>query len=238
MTKIPGLSVAPVGLAFQDTIDESGNIIPKQRLTHDQTFELVAGHTASFNHRLRLDELTPLTYGHALLRYVHHIVNLRRQHPNRRILQTKVDWKAAYRRLHNCASVAVQSCVWLGGFILVALRLTFGGAQNPSRWSDLSELACNLANDLVSHPDWDPKHHASPHQPTIDGIIEPYPLPETPFAPALPVHVPLPDSDEPKADVFIDDKFMAFIDRDLARGGAILPFVILTANPQSHCLAQ
>jgi hypothetical protein len=39
--------------------------------------------------------------------------------------------------------------VTIGIFVLIALRLTFGGAPNPSQWSDISEMATDLANDIV-----------------------------------------------------------------------------------------
>ena len=46
----------------------------------------------------------------------------------------------------------------------MALRLTFGGAPNPSQWSDVSEVAVDLANDLVRRDDWDPTVWSAPHQ--------------------------------------------------------------------------
>jgi hypothetical protein len=39
--------------------------------------------------------------------------------------------------------------VMIGIFELIALCLTFGGASNPSQWSNISEMATNLANDIV-----------------------------------------------------------------------------------------
>ena len=38
---IPGICMALVNIAPQNTIDEHGNIIAKDRLTHDQSFEFV-----------------------------------------------------------------------------------------------------------------------------------------------------------------------------------------------------
>jgi hypothetical protein len=75
---------------------------------------------------------------------------------------TKIDLKAAYRRVHLQATMALQACVLIGGLLLLALRLTFGGAANPSMWSDISELLMDLANDIVHHPGWDPSRHSSP----------------------------------------------------------------------------
>lgn len=36
ITKIPGIIMAPMNISPQNTIDETGRIIPKDRLTHDQ----------------------------------------------------------------------------------------------------------------------------------------------------------------------------------------------------------
>ena len=40
---IPDISLAPVNIAPQNTIDKHGNIIAKDRLTHDQSFEFGSG---------------------------------------------------------------------------------------------------------------------------------------------------------------------------------------------------
>jgi hypothetical protein len=69
---------------------------------------------------------------------------------------TKVDWKSAYRRVHLRPSTAVKSCTFIDGLLLMALRMTFGGAPNPAQWSDISEVVTDLANDLVRRNDWDP----------------------------------------------------------------------------------
>jgi len=45
----------------------------------------------------------------------------------------KVDMKPAYCHLHYTAQTAVQAMVTIGAFYLVALRVTFGGAANPSQ---------------------------------------------------------------------------------------------------------
>jgi hypothetical protein len=125
-------------------------------MTHDQSHDVIKGkHRSSVNKRVRTAELTACRYGSALLRFIHFIVFIRLLHPNGRILLTKADWKAACRRLHNHPDVAVQSMITFAEMELLALRLRFGGSPNPSRWSDLSKLACDLANDLV-RSSWDP----------------------------------------------------------------------------------
>jgi hypothetical protein len=55
----------------------------------------------------------------------------------------------------------------IGEFILFTLCMTFGGAPNPSKWSnDVSELTTDLANDLVHDNGWDHTQQASVTTPT------------------------------------------------------------------------
>ena len=136
---IPNGVLAPLGIVEQDTINEYGEIVPKWRLTHDMSFNVIPQTSRSVNNRVIPEELTPCRYGTALLRHIHYIVHLRLRHPTTRLLQTKCDCKAAYKRLHFDPRMIVQSIVGIGNFILLALRMTFGGAPNPSQWSDVSE---------------------------------------------------------------------------------------------------
>jgi hypothetical protein len=39
VTKIPGLILAPMNITAQNTIDEFARVIPKDRLTHDQSWK-------------------------------------------------------------------------------------------------------------------------------------------------------------------------------------------------------
>jgi hypothetical protein len=222
---LAGAVLGPLGIVSQETISERGEIISKWRLTHDQSFNVIPKTIRSVNDRVKWEELTPCMYGTALIRYIHIIVMLRTLHPQECILQTKVDWKSAYRRMHYSTTSAVQSMTLVDDNLLVALRMTFGGAPNPSQWSDVSELACDLANDLVRHPGWDPAIHSSPHQHLIAGTMDRQPGP-VPFAPASPLFVRIPCDGLPKAENFIDDQFLAFLESSKARGSAVLPFVI------------
>ena len=54
---IPGAEVAPMGLVAQNTISEAGEIMPKDRLTHDQSFEI--GTARSVNNRARMEDHQP-----------------------------------------------------------------------------------------------------------------------------------------------------------------------------------
>ena len=93
--------------------------------------------------------------------------------------------------------------------LLLALRLTFGGAVNPSHWSDISEVATDLANDLLRHPDWHPSIHHSEYQHLLlqthdcDHSLDP----TTPFGAVLPLGEPMTVDNDPKFDCYLDDIF-------------------------------
>jgi hypothetical protein len=215
-----------MGLVKQAMINECGKIVDKLRVTHDQSYNPIKGTRRSVNNHIHRDLLTPCLFGCALPHHIHQIVALRHQHPTEIILQSKVDWKLAYRRLHNAPATTVSAMVLVGSFLLVALHLTFGGAPKPSRWSDLSELACDLSNDLLAHnPGWDPHWHLLPHSTKLppEPLLEPS---NVLLAAALPLSVPLPVNDAPKSEVYIDDLFNCYLQRDLNRGWEILPFVL------------
>jgi len=63
--QMPHAAVAPLGLVFQDTIDEFGTVKVKARATHDQSFAFLSG--LSVNDRVIHDQLIPCQYGHCLL---------------------------------------------------------------------------------------------------------------------------------------------------------------------------
>ncbi|KAL3757612.1 hypothetical protein ACHAWU_004714 [Discostella pseudostelligera] len=165
ITRINGVLLAPMNIAYQDTIDEMGNIIPKKRLTHDQSF-IFQGSGTSVNSRVDKSKLTPCIFGWVIRRLANWIVTARRKYPNRRIYATKVDFKSAYRRCHLYYRIALQSCTQLPteGLALLPLRLTFGGAPCPYEWSTISELICDLATAIITDEDWDPHTLHSPDQ--------------------------------------------------------------------------
>jgi len=64
ITQIPGNLLAPLNIQAQNTINERGEIIPKNRLTHDQSWKWQSG--TSVNSRVIKDELMPCYFGRAL----------------------------------------------------------------------------------------------------------------------------------------------------------------------------
>ena len=148
---IPNAMASPMGNAQQTTIDEKGIRVPKNRLTHNQS--MVFGSGNSINSRVIEDELSLTQYGFALLRFLHLIVALRLNFPNVCILLSKLDFKPAYRRVHNDPDAIAHGFVTLGDLgrenvSLASLRLTFGGKPCPSIFSDISEATCDLANAI------------------------------------------------------------------------------------------
>ena len=96
--KIKGASVIPVGVAPQFTIDANGDRKVKRRTTRDASF--ANGNSLSIKDRMDKETLTNCFYGHCLIRMLHAIHIMRFTKPKRRILITKLDLDAAYRRLH------------------------------------------------------------------------------------------------------------------------------------------
>jgi hypothetical protein len=128
--------MAPLGMGLQQTINEFGEIVAKWQLTHDQTYEPTPGKYRSINHRTQFKELTPCHYGRTLARHIYNIIN----NPTKQILQTKADWKLAYRQLHQTGQAAGFSATYIDGILLLALQVTLGGGggAKPSQWSDVA----------------------------------------------------------------------------------------------------
>ena len=236
MLEMPGCKVAPLGVVAQWTIDESGNQQPKPklRLTHDQSFNPKRGERRSVSDCVVTLELTPARFGRALMRLLHYICLLRRRFSGERLLLTKVDCELAYRRIHLQATTAMKACTVFAGLLLVALGLAFGGApsENPSQWTDVSEVAVDLANDLVRRDDWDPTLWSAPQQQLLTsakavdcdaGVVKD----DDDFGEAAEMSVVYPVEDaKPMFDCYLDDLFGVSRAADRARLEAVLPFVL------------
>ena len=223
VTEIENALMAPLNIAEQNTISELGEIVPSQRLTHNQSKEFSASGT-SVNSRVQKEALQDCLYGHCLLRMIHYILALRSKYPNKRILLQKIDYKSAYRRLHFFWETAIQSITQFEELALISLRETFGGSPGPNVWGCVSEPTTDLANVIVNDPNWDPEELHSPLQ---DELPEDKFLPDdVPFAQALPMVVNIPIERHDKADVYIDDKTIITVDvgsnRKQARAALLL----------------
>ena len=203
---IPDLILNPMGVASQSGISAFGEFIDKLRITHDLSFPGKISEE-SVNSRLMPDGMEPCMFRHTLLRTIHHIVNLRSRYPSEKIWLRKEDLKSAYRRMHLSASSSFSSAVrvklnkiW---YILLSVRLPFGGASCPPEFCLLSDLITDLINDILSCDSWDHHKIASNYVKKIPPAV--MLDPKVPFAQAKSMIVSLPNEDHGKADVFIDD---------------------------------
>ena len=124
---LPLAMFAPMGLAEQSTINASGEFIPKNRPTHDQSFRQLVSNK-SMNERIEKDKLADCHYGHMLLHSIHYIVGCRHRHPFSPILISKTDLDSAYRRGHVNESALMKS---LCGSPLVGHRYCFCVSVSP-----------------------------------------------------------------------------------------------------------
>jgi hypothetical protein len=210
---IPHLEIAPLGVADQIGVSATGDFVSKLRVTHDLSFPgAISGE--SVNSRVEKDQLEPCMFGHTLLRVIHTIVHFRKKFPLKRIWLRKEDFKSAYRRLHLRAETALKSAVRLDmdghPYILVSLRLPFGGAPCPSDFCVVSDVITDTINDLLACDEWDPSSISSQFLAKIPDEIS---LPDSlPFATARDLSVVLPDDYHGKADCFVDDIISCAVD--------------------------
>jgi hypothetical protein len=223
--RIHGSRIIPMSIQDQFSIDEKGNRIKKQRLCQDQSFS--NGFCPSTNDMVDEHQLTDLVYGKTLERIIHYIVALRTRHPTKAIFIGKYDIDAAYRRITSAPDTCAE-CIVVDedGIAHIYLRLTFGGSPNPAIFCEVSEVATDLANEILLCPEWTPSIVSGPLQKYIG---EPVRVPEdVPFGQAAPMAVD-PDPQEcGKVDVFVDDLISAFLDtaENIARVPAIIPLVL------------
>ena len=221
--------VVPLGIADQFTIDADGNRIPKRRLTHDQTYHHLETGKSS-NDLTDRDKLPPLIYGHCIVRILHHIVSLRLHFPGQIIFINKYDFSKAYRRIQYSGRGAAQCIAIHDNLAYLEMRLSFGGSGCPPTWCTASEIATDLANDLILCCDWSPKICQSPVQQLVPP---PNRLPlSIPFGTALPLALEPPACPEGKVDCFVDDVTTVFLDtpENCVRTPAAVPLAIHILN--------
>ena len=210
---IPNLILNPMGVASHCGISAFGEFIDKLRITHNLSFPGKVSEQ-SVNSRVSNTDQEPCMFGHTLLRVIHYIVNLRKRYPQKNIWIRKEDLKSAYRRMHLNAKSAFTSAVRVrmkqAWFILLSIRLPFGGSPCPSEFCLLSDILADLITDLLSCEHWD---HRTVHSKYLQKIPEAVNLdPTIPFAQARNLIVSLPIEDQGKSDVFIDDLISVAVD--------------------------
>ena len=204
--KIPLIEISPLGVAQHLGISEEGKYVPKLRLTHDLSFPGAVSEE-SINSRIDRERMEPIMFGHCLLRIIHQIVALREKYPDRKIFIRKEDLKSAYRRMHLESKSALRSAVrvkmngvW---YVLISLRLPFGGSSCPPDFCLMSDVICDVTNDLLLCKEWDESKVFS----DLSNFVPPDEImdDDVPFAKAESLAVPVPVKDKGAFDVFIDD---------------------------------
>ena len=91
--RIPGVLLVPMNIMTQNTIDEHGRIVEKDRLTHNQSYKW--GSVTSVNSRVEKDNLPPCRFGACLKRLMNWTVAARNKFPGKKIISSKIDYKLA-----------------------------------------------------------------------------------------------------------------------------------------------
>jgi len=165
LTKIKNVSIIPLGIADQYSINEKGERIFKQRVTHDASFPAPSGR--SVNNQVIEALLQDCIYGQCLRRIIHGIHNMRASNKNSKIYMTKYDMDAAYRRLHTSIHHSLKCVTVIDRMAYVPLRLPFGVSPGPSLYSTISECIYDAINDLLNEEKWDRDTLNSPYAPNL-----------------------------------------------------------------------
>jgi hypothetical protein len=209
---IPGVLLAPLNIQVQSTISEWGENISKDRLRHNQSWKWQS--KTSVNSRVEKEKLMPCYFERAIKRLINWAVAAHRKYPNKRILTTKLDIKAAYRRCHLNVMTAIQTCTQLSteGLALMMLQLTFGGTPCPAEWGSIAESICDLVNEIPLRDEWEPLSLFSPAQhlvPEKTHLTE-----DIPFGIGREQVVDIPVDPRGKIDIYIDDFVGLTVDID------------------------
>jgi len=172
-----------------------GNIVNKLRLAHNQSMNL-----------------SSKKFVICLLRILYFIHALRAAFPSLPIIGTKINFKSAYRRANNWGYLAAMSLSTVdvdpeldssSTLGLVSWRLIFGGSHCPYSWCLISEVICDLANDIFECSN----RYFSKIQSPISKLVPDLQQisSSTPLGQALPADVIVPLTSSGKADIHIDD---------------------------------
>ena len=225
INELPYSMVCPYGLVEQTTISETGDRIPKLRITHDQTFAILP-ESKSLNQLTDLDTFPILIYGSCLQRIIHSIISLRLHYPTDKILVMKFDLSKAYRRIHYNWESAQRCITVYESFALLQQRLSFGGSACPSVCCNITEIIADLTNDILDNEAWHPNVVQSSEQHLVPSPIRLQD--DLPYEPALPTMLLPNPKPNGTADVFIDDIIVLFIDSEetTSRAPSALPLAI------------
>ena len=88
LKRIPGALLAPMNIMKQNSIDECGRIVEKDRLTHDQSYKWKSG--SSVNSRINKEYLLPCKFGACLKRLMNWAVAARKKIQTKESLPPKL----------------------------------------------------------------------------------------------------------------------------------------------------
>jgi hypothetical protein len=130
-----------------------------------------------------------------------------------RIYLCKFDIDAAYRRCHLSGETATECLTMQNGFLIMALRLTFGGAPCPGLWGCISETITDLSNTIINNSSW---NHNSLFDKLSKMIGQKLSLEESiPLYQAKSLAVKMPDHDRGYVGMYIDDSITIAPDIDV-----------------------
>jgi len=112
--------------------------------------------------------------------------------------------------------------------LLIALRLTFGGAPGPNLWGVISESIADIGNAIQQNDSW---NYSTFFDPLSDTIEEPLSLPDDiPLASTKKLSVTLPLNEKGYIDMYIDDNIGVTPDLgdNLLRMKRVIPLAIRT----------
>ena len=235
--KIANGDVYPLGVQFQNSINEKGENYIKSRLTHDLSFpEVKLGgklkrnlekfgimyplakkiKVPNLNSRCDNTTLTPCIYGQSLRQFCHLIGKNRLLCPSSRMMGTKIDCDKAYRRAHTSTNSAARNMAIVAGLLYVLFCLPFGAAPAPPEGSIIMEMIVDLATELVKYKSWDPSKLKSPWsvfspKTSFDPVLQ-----NPPIAYEMNVDVPVDDSCPAGVEGYVDDGIAVMAgDKDL-----------------------
>ncbi len=94
---IPKLLFAPMNIQHQNTtIDKTGEIINKERLTHNQSYKW-SGSGTSVNSRIVKELPMPCLYDTCLQKLINWTIATRRKYPGHQIMANKINYKSAFQ---------------------------------------------------------------------------------------------------------------------------------------------
>ena len=89
---------------------------------------------------------------------------MRSRWPTERIIVGKIDPEAAYRQIHANVTTVLTCIAIVKELAFLCLRLPFGTTPAPAEYTNFSEAAIDLGNDLLRYESWDTDDPKLPHQ--------------------------------------------------------------------------